>query len=72
MNTLLRAIVRLGLDRRRADVLGARNGIAGLVRTAGWLESSQVTEVSRLGEIKWANYRKYARVIMSRFFWVER
>jgi 6-phosphofructokinase 1 len=52
MNALLRSIVRLGLNRHRADVLGARNGFGGLVRTATRLEHGQVTEAGLITEIE--------------------
>jgi 6-phosphofructokinase 1 len=51
MNALLRAIVRLGLSRHRADVLGAKDGFAGLVRTARRLEAGESTLASLIGEI---------------------
>src|SRR5690348_16803807 len=51
MNPLLRAIVRLGRNRHEADVLGVKDGYAGLVRTARRLESGQTTLASLMGEI---------------------
>src|SRR6516165_6878649 len=41
MNPLLRGLVRLGLNRHGADVLGAKDGFAGMVRTAQRLESGE-------------------------------
>ena len=52
MNALLRSVVRLGLNRHRANVFGARDGFAGLVRAASRLESGLVNEASLLGEIE--------------------
>ena len=52
MNALLRAIVRLGLNRHHADVLGAKDGFAGLARTASRIESGQMTEVNLIGVIE--------------------
>jgi 6-phosphofructokinase len=51
MNALLRAIVRLGLSRHRADVLGAKDGYAGPVRTARRLETGQSVLASLNNEI---------------------
>ena len=52
MNALLRSIVRLGRNRHRAVVFGARNGFAGLVSAASRVESGQVTEAVLLGELE--------------------
>ncbi len=43
MNAFLRHLVRLGLNRHGALVLGAKDGFAGLVRTARRLESGETT-----------------------------
>ena len=51
MNAVLRAIVRLGLNRHRTNVLGARDGFDGLVRTASRLESGHVTGIALMSEI---------------------
>jgi 6-phosphofructokinase 1 len=51
MNPLLRALVRVGLNRHGADALGVRDGYAGLVRMADRLESGQWTLASLSEEI---------------------
>ena len=43
MNPLLRNVVRLGLNRHCAQVLGVKDGFTGLVRAAGEIESGQLT-----------------------------
>jgi 6-phosphofructokinase 1 len=51
MNALLRAIVRLGLSRHLAEVLGVKDGYAGLVRIVKLLESGELTLASLISEI---------------------
>ncbi len=43
MNAFLRHLVRLGLNRHGAEVLGVKDGFAGIVRTARRLESGEST-----------------------------
>ncbi len=51
MNPCLRAIVRLGLNRYKADVLGVKDGFAGLVRSVRRLEAGRATLASLIEEI---------------------
>jgi 6-phosphofructokinase 1 len=51
MNALLRAVVRLGRNRYEADVLGGKDGYAGLVRSARRLESGELTLATLSNEI---------------------
>ncbi len=51
MNALLRAIVRVGLNRYEGDVLGVKEGFAGLVRTAGQVESGHWSLASLIDDI---------------------
>ena len=50
-NALLGTLVRLGLKRHEVDLLGARNGFAGLVSLAERFGSGRITKSSLLGEI---------------------
>ncbi len=43
MNALLRAVVRLGLNRHKIPVLGIMEGYVGLVRTVKRLEAGEIT-----------------------------
>jgi len=43
MNALLRAVVRLGLNRHKVPVLGIMEGYVGLVRTVKQLEAGEIT-----------------------------
>jgi len=51
MNALLRDVVRLGLNRHSAAVLGVKVGFAGLVRTTRGLESAELTLATLINEI---------------------
>jgi len=51
MNALLRAVVRLGLSRHKADVLGAKDGYSGLVRTARRVGAGQLSLQTLINEI---------------------
>ena len=51
MNPCLRAIVRLGLNRYKADVLGVKDGYAGLVRSVRRVEAGRATLASLIEEI---------------------
>jgi len=51
MNALLRDVVRLGLNRHSAAVLGVKDGFAGLVRTTRRLESAELTLATLINEI---------------------
>ena len=43
MNPLLRAVVRLGLNRHQVPVIGVMDGYLGLVRTVKRMEAGQIT-----------------------------
>ena len=49
MNALLRAFVRLGLNRFQARILGVKNGFHGLVRTCHRLQALE-TDADKLQE----------------------